>query len=77
METQTIINFALGTALTALGWFAREMWDAVKELKSDLGKLREELPKTYVVKEDFRRDIDELKDICKQIFAKLDHKADK
>ena len=77
METQTIINFALGTALTALGWFAREMWDAVKELKADLGKLREELPKTYVVKEDFRRDIDELKDICKQIFAKLDHKADK
>ena len=77
METQTIINFALGTALTALGWFAREMWDAVKELKADLGKLREELPKTYVVKEDFRRDIDELKDICRQIFAKLDHKADK
>lgn len=77
MDLQTIINIVLGFSLTALGWFAREMWDAVKELKKDLGSLREELPKTYVVKEDFRRDIDELKDICKQIFAKLDHKADK
>ena len=77
MDIQTIINIVLGFSLTALGWFAREMWDAVKELKADLGKLREELPKTYVVKEDFRRDIDELKDICRQIFAKLDHKADK
>ena len=77
MDVQTIINIVLGFSLTALGWFAREMWDAVKELKADLGKLREELPKTYVVKEDFRRDIDELKDICRQIFAKLDHKADK
>ena len=77
MDVQTIINIVLGFSLTALGWFAREMWDAVKELKADLAKLREELPKTYVVKEDFRRDIDELKDICRQIFAKLDHKADK
>jgi hypothetical protein len=77
MDVQTIINLVLGFSLTALGWFAREMWDAVKELKADLAKLREELPKSYVAKEDFRRDIDELKDICKQIFAKLDHKADK
>jgi len=77
MELQAIINVALGAALAALGWFARELWDAVKELKSDLGKLREDLPRFYVAKEDYRRDIDELKDICKQIFNKLDAKADK
>jgi hypothetical protein len=35
------------------------------------------MPKQYVSREDFHRDIDEIKDICKQIFAKLDHKADK
>lgn len=77
MELQAIINVALGAALAALGWFARELWDAVKELKSDVGKLREDLPRFYVAKEDYRRDIDELKDICKQIFNKLDAKADK
>ena len=36
-----------------------------------------EMPKVYITKEDYRRDIDEIKDICKQIFAKLDSKADK
>jgi hypothetical protein len=35
------------------------------------------MPHIYVTKDTYHRDIDELKDICRQIFAKLDHKADK
>ena len=46
MEYQSLINTGAGIAFTVTGWFAREMWTAVKELKSDLAKLREELPKT-------------------------------
>jgi len=77
MEPQTIINFVLGIASTAIGWFARELWTAVKDLKSDLAKLREELPKTYVTRDDFREDVRELKDMLAKIFDKLDGKADK
>ena len=36
MEYQSLINSAAGLAFTIAGWFAREMWSAVKELKSDL-----------------------------------------
>jgi len=36
-----------------------------------------DMPKDYVTKEDYHRDIGEIKDICKQIFNKLDNKADK
>jgi cell fate (sporulation/competence/biofilm development) regulator YmcA (YheA/YmcA/DUF963 family) len=36
-----------------------------------------ELPKEYVAKDDYRNDIAEVKDILKQIFNKLDSKADK
>jgi cell fate (sporulation/competence/biofilm development) regulator YmcA (YheA/YmcA/DUF963 family) len=36
-----------------------------------------ELPKEYVAKDDYRSDITEIKDILKQIFNKLDSKADK
>ena len=50
---------------------------AVKELKTDLGKLREDLPRTYVLKEDYRRDIYEIKDMLGKIFDKLDSKVDK
>jgi hypothetical protein len=65
---QTVFNFILGGAYTVLGWFLREMWTAVKELKADLAKLREELPKDYVAKDDYREDVREIKDMLKQLF---------
>jgi hypothetical protein len=74
---QSIINFILMGVSTVLGWFAREMWAAVKDLKIDLAKLREELPKHYVAKEDYRDDIKELKEMLSKIFDKLENKADK
>lgn len=77
VDIQTIINIALGSVMSALGWFARELWDAVKDLKSDLSKLREDLPKTYVAKEDWRPEIQDIKNILGKIFDRLDHKADK
>ena len=36
-----------------------------------------EMPKEYVAKDDYRADISEIKAILKQIFDKLDGKADK
>jgi len=77
MEYQSLINTGVGIAFTVTGWFAREMWSAVKELKSDLAKLREELPKTYVTRDDNRDDIHEIKEMLGKIFDKLDMKQDK
>ena len=57
--------------------FARELWTAVKELKSDLSKLREELPRTYVVRDDYKTDIREIKEMLTKLFDRLDNKADK
>lgn len=77
MDLQAIFNVGLGAVMAILGWFAHEVWSAVKELKSDLSGLREDLPKAYVMKEDYRRDIYEIKDMLSRIFDKLDGKADK
>lgn len=77
MEYQTLINLAGLTAVGALGWFARQVWDAVSMVRSDLAKLREELPKTYATKDDFKDAIRELKEMLVAIDAKLDRKADK
>ena len=67
----------MGTALTVLGWFARELWSAVKELKNDLSHIREQLPKTYVSRDDYKSDIRDIKDMVQRIFDKLEEKADK
>jgi hypothetical protein len=50
MENQQFINLFFGVGLTVMGWFARELWAAVKDLKTDLAKLRENLPKEYLQK---------------------------
>lgn len=76
-EYQNVINIVGGAALTAIGWFARELWSAVKDLKVDLAKLREELPKTYVTREDFKSDVRDIKDMLSKIFDRLENKVDK
>lgn len=77
MDVQSILNVGLIAASSVTGWFARELWTAVKELKADLSKLREDLPRTYVVKDDYREDIRDIKDMIGKIFDKLDNKTDK
>jgi len=77
MDYQQILNIGLSVAMAVTGWFARELWSAVKELKFDLAKLREDLPKEYVAKNDYRQDIRELKEMMSKIFDKIDAKQDK
>jgi len=77
MDYQTLLNIGLTLISSVTGWFARELWSAVKELKADLAKLREDLPKSYVAKDDYKDDIRELKDMINKIFDKLDNKSDK
>jgi hypothetical protein len=77
MNSQDLLNLAFGAVSGVLGWFAREMWTAVKDLKTDLSKLREEMPRSYVMKEDYRRDIYEIKEMLNKIFDRLDNKVDK
>jgi hypothetical protein len=77
MDIQQLLNVGLSVAMAVIGWFARELWSAVKELKSDLSKLREDLPKTYVGRDDYRQDMTEIKTMLGKIFDKLDLKQDK
>ena len=77
MENQHLINMFLGIGMTVVGWFARELWSAVKELKTDLAKMREDLPKDYVARDDYREDMREIKALLVKIFEKLENKADK
>jgi hypothetical protein len=62
---------------TVLGWFLRELYSAVKELKSDLIKLREQMHEHYVRKDDFKEFKESLMTILQRIENKLDKKADK
>lgn len=73
METQTIFNIALGLAAFFGGWVLNSITKAIERLDADVRRM----PTTYLIKEDYHRDIDEVKKMLTKIFDKLDDKADK
>ena len=76
-EYQSIINIFLAASLATSGWFFRVLWEAVTNLKDDLSKLREEIAKDYVPRNDFKEFASEIRTMFQKISDKLDNKADK
>jgi len=74
---QNLYNAGMAITGAAIGWFVKVVWDAVRSLEHDLKEIERDLHINYVSKDDYRQDILELKDMVKQIFDKLDRKADK
>jgi hypothetical protein len=77
MDTQSIMNFISVSAIAVGGWFAREIWGAVKELRKDLHDLEVDMPKSYVSKFDMDKRMDHIEGMFQRIYDKLDGKADK
>ena len=84
MDWQNFINLGGGAALSVLGWFARQLWDAVKELKSDLNRLELSISNNYVKKSElqtFKIDMDKrfdrIEHLIDKVYTKLDDKADR
>lgn len=77
MDLESAFKIVVAVMLAGLGWFARQVWDAVKELREDLRKIEVELPKLYVTKPDFTEAMREIKQGLDKIYDKLDGKADK
>lgn len=75
--SQDLINLMIAGFGTAFGWILKVVWDSLRSLQEDIKEIERELHTEYVSKVDYRADILEVKDILKQIFAKLDNKADK
>jgi hypothetical protein len=77
MEMQTILNILLCGILTVAGWFVRQMWDAVQNLKKDIQRIEIDLPSNYVKKMDLESRLDKIDAMLDKLFEKLDNKVDK
>jgi hypothetical protein len=74
---QGTINMAVGAALAVVGWFARQLWEAVQSLKGDIHQIEIDLPVNYVRKDDMDKRMDHIENMFQRIYDKLDGKADK
>jgi len=77
MENQSLFNIVVVAVLACVGWFARQLWDAIQSLKNDLKEIEVDLPTQYVRKVDIESRFDKLESILEKIFDRLDRKADK
>ena len=73
MDYQVLFNGAIALAAFFGGWVLNNITKAIERLDSDVRAM----PHEYVVKNDYKDDLREVKDLCRQIFEKLDGKADK
>jgi hypothetical protein len=77
MDWQTYFNIGLAAAFTSIGWFAKQLWYAVNQLKTDLKMLEVKLPSEYVRKGDLSEILRRIDSTLERIEKKLDAKADK
>jgi hypothetical protein len=84
MDWQNLINIAGGAALAVVGWFARQLWDSVKELKADIADLRLHVSETYVKKSEMEtleaqmdKRFDRVEQMIVKLYDKIDQKVDK
>ena len=73
MDNQQLFNLVVSGAGFLAIYVINNLTRTIQRLEDKVN----DLPHTYVAKDDYRSDITEIKSILKQIFDKLDGKADK
>ena len=77
MDNQQIFNLVVSIAGFLAAFSFYQVMQRLQRVEDAIADMKEHLPKDYVQKDDYRNDIKEVKDILRQIFDKLDGKADK
>lgn len=73
MEAQSLINVGIALAGFMGGWILNRIMKTLDKLDDDVKTVHKE----YIRKDDYHRDVGEIKTMLKSIFDKLDDKADK
>ena len=77
MDNQQIFNFVVAIAAFLAAFVFNQTTRKIQKLEDEGASLRERIIQDYVQKDDYRADIKEIKEILRQIFDKIDGKADK
>ena len=77
MTTEQFALIGLSTLSGVMGWLLREVWGAVKSLRSDLDDLRVSIAETYIRRDSLRDALEPLREQLSRIEGALVHKVDK
>lgn len=74
---QSLINVVISIAAGGYAFIMKSLWDSVKSLDSQVGKLEVSVAGEYLKREEWKSDMQRLFDKLDAIEEKLDGKADK
>ena len=77
MDNQQLFNLVVCVAGFLGAFVFYQVMQRLQRSEDKLAELERNLPHDYVQKDDYRNDVRELKDMLRQLFDKLDNKADK
>jgi uncharacterized coiled-coil protein SlyX len=66
---QATLNIIVGTILAALGWFARMLWDRMREQEQRLNELEVRLAGEYVSNVDLAQAISDMKAVVQTLIG--------
>ena len=77
MENQQLFNLVVTITGFLAAFIFYQVMQRLQRAEDKIGEMERNLPHDYVQKDDYRNDVRELKDMLRQLFDKLDNKADK
>jgi hypothetical protein len=77
MDIQQLFNIAASIIGAAAMWILKVIWDEIKAIKDAQDNLQKDMAKQVVLKDDYRADISDIKNMFNRILDKMDTKVDK
>ena len=71
-QFHSFLEIALWAIVATIGWFARQLWDAVAELRRDVHDLEVTLPTNYIRRDEFQEGVRQIREDLQIIFQRLD-----
>jgi hypothetical protein len=69
MEITQVFMFGLGLIVMMLGYYLSQVSSDIKQLEQNMTSCQAELPRVYVLKEDYKDEIAEIKAIMSDIYS--------
>jgi len=77
MDMNTAFDVVLGGLMLLVSFFMKIFWDMLQGTRRELYDAERRAMETYVRRDDYRMDMDEIRDMFTRIMDKLDQKVDK
>lgn len=73
MDQQSLFDWVLGIGGLLVGWMLKLIWDAIREVKTEIRELDAKVHQDFVRRDDFKDAISEMKTDMRNGFSKLDY----